>query len=173
MNRTSEKSAFPFWNLVHSAISLQFSPPAAKKAKTKRFYTLLLGRKKRQSSFSPKQNLLARAKQFMFEVGAKIDVWQFYVQSRSQNRSVTTLNLYMGGGRGTHRFPPSTDVSTPVSTDVSTPVSTDVSTDVRVYAHLFDFFGNFKNSWKIYEPNKWKKCVSFLEFGAFRDFVAI
>ena len=41
MNRTSEKSAFPYWNLVHSSISLQFSPPAAKKAKTKRFYTLL------------------------------------------------------------------------------------------------------------------------------------
>ena len=36
--------------------------------------------------------------------------------------------------------------STDVSTDVSTNVSTDVSTDVRVYAHLFDFFGNFKNS---------------------------
>ena len=113
----------------------------------------------------------------MFKVGAKIDVWQFYVQSRSQNRSVTILNLYMGGGRGTHRFPPSTPVSTDVSTDVSTPVSTDASTDastpVRVYAHLFDFFGNFKNSWKIYEPNKWKKCVSLLEFGAFLDFVAI
>ena len=34
----------------------------------------------------------------MFKVGAKIDFWPFYVQSRSQNRSVTILNLYMGGG---------------------------------------------------------------------------
>ena len=55
MNRTSEKSAFPYWNLVHSSISLQFSPPAAKKAKTKRFYTPPLGRKKRQSLFPPKR----------------------------------------------------------------------------------------------------------------------
>ena len=41
MDRTSEKSAFPYWNLVHSSMSLQFSPPTAKKAKffkTKRFY---------------------------------------------------------------------------------------------------------------------------------------
>ena len=83
-----------------------FSPPAAKKAKTKRFYTPPLGRKKRQSLFSPKKNLLARAKQFMFEVGAKIDVWPFYVQSRSQNRSVTILNLYMGGGGELTVFPP-------------------------------------------------------------------
>ena len=83
-----------------------FSPPAAKKAKTKRFYTPPLGRKKRQSLFPPKKNLLARAKQFMFEVGAKIDVWPFYVQTRSQNRSVTILNLYMGGGRGLHRCSP-------------------------------------------------------------------
>ena len=87
----------------------------------------------------------------MFKVGAKIDVWPFYVQSRSQNRSVTILNLYMGGGGELTGFPPSidvsTDVSTPVSTDVSTdvstPVSTDVSTDaftdVRVYAHLLSF----------------------------------
>ena len=105
----------------------------------------------------------------MFEVGAKIDFWQFYVQSRNQNRCVTILNLYMGGGGELTVFPVSIDVSTPVSTDVSTPVST----DVRVYAHLFDFFGNFRNSWKIYEPNKWKKCVSLLEFGAFLDFVAI
>ena len=63
---------------------------------------------------------------------------------------MTILNLYMGGGGELTDFPPSIDVSTPVSTpvstDVSTPVSTDVSTDVRVYAHLFDFFGNFKNS---------------------------
>ena len=42
----------------------------------------------------------------MFEVGAKIDFWHFYVQSRSQNRSVTILNLYRGGGRGLHRFSP-------------------------------------------------------------------
>ena len=123
------------------------------------------GEKKRQSLFPPKKNLLARAKQFRFKVGAKIDFWPFYVQSRSQNRSVTILNLYMGGGRGTHRFPPSIHVWTPTSTDASTPVG--------VYAHLLNFFGNFKNSWKIYEPNKWKKCVSLLEFGAFLDFVAI
>ena len=51
-----------------------------------------------------------------------------------------------GRGRGTHRFPPSTDVSTDVSTPVSTDVSTDVWTDVRVYAHLLNFFGNFRNS---------------------------
>ena len=78
MNRTSEKSAFPYWNLVHSSISLQFSPPAAKKAKTKRFYTPPLGRKKRQSLFPPKRIF-----------------WQeqssFYVQSRSQNRCLTLL----------------------------------------------------------------------------------
>ena len=78
MNRTSEKSAFPYWNLVHSSISLQFSPPAAKKAKTKRFYTPPLGRKKRQSLFPPKRIF-----------------WQeqisFYVQSRSQNRYLTIL----------------------------------------------------------------------------------
>ena len=47
-------------------------------------------------------------------------------------------------------FPPSTHVSTHVSTDVSTDVSTHVST----YPHLFDFFVKFKNSYKIYEPNK-------------------
>ena len=119
-----------------------FRPPAEKKAKTKRFYTPPLGRKKRQSLFPPKKNLLARAKQFMFEVGAKIDVWPFYVQTRSQNRSVTILNLYMGGGRGTHRnspFPPSIDVWTDVSTDASTDASTPVSTDVGVYAHLLSF----------------------------------
>ena len=78
MNRTSEKSAFPYWNLVHSSISLQFSPPTAKKAKTKRFYTPPLGRKKRQSLFPPKRIF-----------------WQeqisFYVQSRSQNRYLTIL----------------------------------------------------------------------------------
>ena len=78
MNRTSEKSAFPYWNLVHSSISLQFSPPTAKKAKTKRFYTPPLGRKKRQSLFPPKRIF-----------------WQeqisFYVQSRSQNRCLTIL----------------------------------------------------------------------------------
>ena len=102
---------------------------------------------------------------FVFKVGVKIDFWQFYVQSISQNRSVTILNLYMGGGGQLTVFPVSIDVSTDVSTPVSTPV--------RVYPHLFDFFGNFKNSWKIYEPNKWKKCVSLLEFGAFLDFVAI
>ena len=122
-----------------------------------KIYTPPLGRKKRQSLFSPKKNLLARAKQFMFEVGAKIDFWHVYVQSRSQNRSVTILNLYMGGGRLLTPFPHSTPVST----------------HARVYPHLFDFFGNFRNSWKIYEPNKWKKCVSLLEFGAFLDFVAI
>ena len=83
----------------------------------------------------------------MFEVGAKIDGWPFYVQSRSQNWPVTILNLYMGGGRATHRFPPSihvfTDASIPVSTDVSTDVSTPVSTDVGVYAHLLNFSGKF------------------------------
>ena len=105
----------------------------------------------------------------MFKVGAKIDIWPFYVQSRSQNRRVTILNLYMGGGRGNSPFPPSTHASTHASTDVWT----DASTPVGVYAHLLNFFGNFRNSWKIYEPNKWKKCVSFLEFGAFLDFVAI
>ena len=42
----------------------------------------------------------------MFKVGSKIDFWPFYVQSSSQNRCVTILNLYMGGGRGTHRFSP-------------------------------------------------------------------
>ena len=59
---------------------------------------------------------------------------------------MTILNLYMGGGGELTVFPPSIDVSPDVSTPVSTPVSTDVSTDVRVYAHLFDFFGNFRNS---------------------------
>jgi hypothetical protein len=48
----------------------------------------------------------------------------------------------MGGGGELTVFPVSIHVSTHVSTDVST----DVSTPVRVYAHLFDFFGNFKNS---------------------------
>ena len=56
---------------------------------------------------------------------------------------MTILNLYMGGGRGTHRFPPSIDVSTDASTDVftdaSTPASTPASTDVGVYAHLLSF----------------------------------
>ena len=41
----------------------------------------------------------------MFKVGVKIDFWHFYVQSRSQNRSVTILNLYMGG-EGNSPFPP-------------------------------------------------------------------
>ena len=60
MNRTSEKSAFPYWNLVHSSISLQFSPPAAKKAKTKRFYTPPLGGQKTQAyCLAPQKNLLA------------------------------------------------------------------------------------------------------------------
>ena len=101
----------------------------------------------------------------MFEVGGKIDFWKFYVQNRSQNRSVTILNLYMGGGAELTDFPPSIHVFIHVFTPVSTPV--------WVYAHLFDFSGNFRNSWKIYEPNKWKKCVSLLEFGACLDFVAI
>ena len=79
----------------------------------------------------------------MFKVGAKIDVWPFYVQSRSQNRSVTILNLYMGGGGLLTPFPHSTDVSTDASTDASTPVSTDVSTDVGVYAHLLNFSEKF------------------------------
>ena len=75
----------------------------------------------------------------MLKVGAKTDFWPFYVQSRSQNRSVTILNLYMGGGGELTDFPPSIDVSTPVSTDASTDASTPASTDVRVYAHLFSF----------------------------------
>ena len=93
---------------------------------------------------------------FMFKLGVKIDPWPFWTY------------IWEGGGDCTG-FPPSIDVSTPVSTDASTPVSTPVG----VYAHLFNFFGNFKNSWKIYEPSKWKKCVSVLEFGAFLEFVAI
>merc|ERR1711965_1182917 len=32
MDRTSEKSAFPYWNLVHPSISLQFQPPSSKKS---------------------------------------------------------------------------------------------------------------------------------------------
>ena len=36
MNRTSEKSAFPYWNLLHSSISLQFSPPAEKKSENQK-----------------------------------------------------------------------------------------------------------------------------------------
>ena len=71
----------------------------------------------------------------MFKVEAKIDVWQFYVQSRIQNRCVTILNLYMGGGGELTVFPP----GIPVSTDASTLASTDASTPVRVYAHLLSF----------------------------------
>ena len=89
---------------------------------------------------------------FVLKVGGKIDSWPFWT-------------YIWEGGRLLTPFPPSIDASIHASTDVST--------DVRVYPHLFDFFGNFKNSWKIYEPNKWKKCVSLLEFGAFLDFVAI
>ena len=151
-----------------------FDPPAEKKAKTKRFYTPPLGRKKRQSLFPPKKNLLARAKQFMFEVGAKIDVWPFYVQSRSQNRSVAILNLYMGGGgdltvfpprpmsrptsRPTSR-PPSRPPSRPTSRPLSRPMSRPPWESMPIY---WTFPENFRNSWKIYEPNKWKKCVSLL-----------
>ena len=58
---------------------------------------------------------------------------------------MTILNLYMGGGKGTHHFPPSIDVWTPVRIDASTPVRIDASTPVGVYAHLlsFSFFGFF------------------------------
>ena len=102
-----KKVRFPIGIWCIPRFRCNFRPPAEKKAKTKRFYTPPLGRKKRQSLFSPQKNLLARAKQFMFEVGATIDFWHFYVQTRSQNRSVTILNLYMGGGGGELTvFPP-------------------------------------------------------------------
>ena len=76
MNRTSEKSAFPYWNLVHSSISLQFSPPAAKKVKTKRFYTPPLGGKKTTEFVSPQKESFGKSKgvwvDFLFKVGGKI-----------------------------------------------------------------------------------------------------
>ena len=61
----------------------------------------------------------------MFKVGGKIEFWLFYVQSRSQNRCVTILNLYMGGergGRGTDKLPPSPHASTDASPHASTDV---------------------------------------------------
>ena len=163
--------------LLRSVLRWKFSLPAAKKWKPKDSILPRWGEKNDRVCFPPKESFGKSKLVFMFKVGAKIDIWPFYVQSRSQNRRVTILNLYMGGKKGYSPFPPSTDASThaspPASTDASTPASTPASTDVRVYAHLLNFFGNFKNSWKIYEPNKWKKCVSLLEFGAFLDFVAI
>ena len=85
----------------------------------------------------------------MLKVVAKIDFWSFYVQSRNQNRCVTILNLYMGGGGLLTPFPPSIHASIHASTDASTDASihasTDVSTDVRVYPHLLNFSGNFKD----------------------------
>ena len=84
---TSEKSAFPYWNLVHSSISLQFQPPSSKKSENQKILYSPVGGKKttefvlpkkrifwqEQLSLCSKQEPKSMFDHFMFKVGVKID----------------------------------------------------------------------------------------------------
>ena len=93
---------------AYSCYRSNFRPPAEKKAKTKRFYTPPLGGKKTTEFVSPPKESFGKSKgvwvDFVFKVGGKIGWVDFCVQSRSQNRFVTILNSYMGGGGYSHLF---------------------------------------------------------------------
>ena len=137
------------------------APQQQKKRKPKDSILPRWGVKKQQSLFSPPKESFGKSKgvwvDFVFKVGGKIGWVDFWVQSRSQNRFVTILNPYMGGGEATDTFSPldrcsnrcSNRRSNRCSNRRSNPRSNRRSnrrlTHVRVYAHLFDIFGNFKN----------------------------
>ena len=111
-----------------------FGPPAAKKAKTKRFYTPPLGGKKTTEFVSPQKESFGKSKgvwvDFVFKVGGKIGWVDFCVQSRSQSRFVTILNPYMGGGRLLTNFPPSPHAQTHAQTDAQPDAQPHAQTDV-------------------------------------------
>ena len=88
-----------------------------------KIYTPPLGGKKTTEFVFPQKESFGKSKgvwvDFVFKVGGKIGWVDFCVQSRKQNRFVTILNPYMGGGRLLTPFPPSPDVSPHASPDVS------------------------------------------------------
>ena len=76
MNRTSEKSAFPYWNSVHSAF-LDFvailAPQQQKKRKPKDSILPRWGEKNDRVCFPQKESFGKSKLVFLFKVGAKID----------------------------------------------------------------------------------------------------
>ena len=78
MNRTSEKSAFPYWNLVHSSISWQFYAPSRKKSENQKILYSPVGEKKTIEFVPPPKESFGKSK-------------AVYVRSRSQNRCLTIL----------------------------------------------------------------------------------
>ena len=61
MNRTSEKSAFPYWKFGYSLAFGEILTPQQQKSENQKILYSPVGEKKTTEFVSPKKNLLARA----------------------------------------------------------------------------------------------------------------